>query len=260
MNRSILFILAFLLTAVPATAGIDFDVVDDYISLPDNFDDMGSQSVCAWLYVQGAGEGNFGYIFGKTPTSSINGTRFFTDDSSGSNRLVFGKHSSTNGMPQRTSNSDVFLDNTWFHACYTYDGTLNDTGIHIYINASELTYATSNSGTVAVATDAALNAYIGNREGNDRTFNGYISEFAIWTSVLTVEEISLLANSKVKGMPLQVSSSTLVAYYPMDEMPGETSADGDTFVDRKNGYNATGNDGANNTGLTMKSEEVLSYP
>lgn len=91
---------------------------------------------------------------------------------------------------------------------------------------------------------------------------GTIDEVAVWNAELTDNDISILANSKVKHMPLQISPGNIIFYLPMDDQPDGTSADGDTLVNQDNPgtANGTGNDGANNTGLTWKAEAVLSYP
>lgn len=90
---------------------------------------------------------------------------------------------------------------------------------------------------------------------------GDLDELAIWTQALSANERANLASSRIKYMPLQIQPANLKAYWPMDDEPDGTSADGDTLRDLSgNGNDGTGDDGANNTGLTWKAEEVLSYP
>lgn len=92
--------------------------------------------------------------------------------------------------------------------------------------------------------------------------NLIVNDVAIWKGVaVSGAELSLSYNSRVKHMPLQIQPLNLVAYLPMDDGQDGTSADGATVSDMSgNGNNGTGDDGANNTGLTWKAEEVLSYP
>jgi len=69
----------------------------------------------------------------------------------------------------------------------------------------------------------------------------------------------------VKGIAKQIQPSNLRLYWPLDEVADGTSADGSTFRDEEDGdkdgdKDGTGDDGANNTGLTARAGEVLSYP
>lgn len=92
-------------------------------------------------------------------------------------------------------------------------------------------------------------------------WDGGICEVAVWDVALSDHGIEQLALSRLKGMPLQIQPSNLVMYLPMDDEPDGTSFDGDTAWDRSGtGNDGTGDDGGNNTGLTAKAEEVLSYP
>ena len=92
--------------------------------------------------------------------------------------------------------------------------------------------------------------------GQDGFFPGRISEFAIFNKALTQAQITLLANSKVKGIPLQIGD--LALYLPMDDHPHNNTADtanGLVFKDQS----GTGNDGTA-SGCNAQAEEVLSYP
>jgi hypothetical protein len=84
---------------------------------------------------------------------------------------------------------------------------------------------------------------------------------AVWNVALTSTELSLLFNSKIKGMPLQIRPSNLVLYHSMDEGFIGASADTDTLQDLS-GNNNDGNpdNGANNTGMSWVGETILSYP
>ena len=73
-------------------------------------------------------------------------------------------------------------------------------------------------------------------------------------------EISLLNSSKVRSTPLMIKPSNLKMYITLDNLAEGSSANGATLSDRKqSGFNGTGDDGANNTGLTAIAEESLSY-
>ena len=57
------------------------------------------------------------------------------------------------------------------------------------------------------------------------------------------------------------SVNSLVGYWPLDDCSDGTSGDAVAFVDRSGmGNNGTGDNGANNTGLTCRDSSYLSYP
>ena len=86
-----------------------------------------------------------------------------------------------------------------------------------------------------------------------------VSEVAIWSTDLTADQAKQLS-SGVKGTVKGIASANLVAYYPLDDIPSGQSGDAVTFRDETgNGHDLTGNDGANNTGLTSLAEASMSY-
>ncbi len=86
-----------------------------------------------------------------------------------------------------------------------------------------------------------------------------ISEYAVWSSQLSTDQVSLL-NSGIKGTVLGIDRPNLLAYIPLDDYPDNQSVDGLTFRDdSNNGIILTGDDGGNNTGLNSFAESVMSY-
>ena len=260
----IALLLAVCPISAPAYGGVDFDLVDDDISIGSgsSIDDVVPVTICARLLVEGNGESNLGYIYGKVSSGSTAGPRFFTDDSSGTNRLSFGLSSTgTSAAPNRTSNDNAYTDNQFFVACARKsDTSVNANTISIFVNGTEVSYSSTNDGSTALASDAALTAVIGNRVGTDRTFNGIIDDFVKIGASLTDAQISDLSNAMLRYYAINKYQSSVKAYIPLDDQPDGASGDGDTFFDRSgNGNNGTGSDGSNNTGLTAKAS-TLSYP
>jgi hypothetical protein len=160
----------------------------------------------------------------------------------------------------RVAGSTDVVDGTWYHIVETYDGSRNASGVNLYVNAvEEGSIQTDALTTDTIVTNEPLR--IGAKKNNGVPFDGSLTEIAMWSVELTQAEVSQLYNSRIKGMPLQIQSSSLIAYWPMDDGADGTSADGQTFKDLSGtGNDGTGDDGANNSGLTNKGEEVLSYP
>ena len=221
-------------------AGIDFDGGDDYVngSITPITDTVCTLS--AWINPDSGGENNEGRIVSiSTPGY---GTLFLWPNS----RI---KAAFANSYPNENNSvsSTTYSIGSWQHVLVTYD---NASAPKIYLNGVEVSYS-SRSFAGAVTADPA-NFIIGTNDTDGTyTFDGKIAEVAVWDVALTPTEIAQLANAQIKDMPLQIQPSNLKGYWPMDDGPEGTSADGDTVRDASgNGNNGIGNDGANNTGLT----------
>jgi len=149
------------------------------------------------------------------------------------------------------------VTNTWSHVLVTGDGTTNFTGIHIYVNGAEISYGSTANG-VTLTDNSADPIIIGNNDAGTVSFNGQISEVAVWTSVLTAAQIAALYNGRgVHGTPLQTSFSTLQAYWPLDDFGDGTALSGTgTVHDRSvNAFN-----GSQTNGPIGKASSIVSYP
>ena len=236
-------------------AGVDFDGADDVISLPTSsivFNAGNPFSFSCWVYWGRSGSNAAEFLYGGSQDWSgkielNHDWKFLYFASDGDTPIT--SYSDDNAVPL----------NTWSHLVVTWDGSVTSTNVKFYVNGSLITYQGGQNG-VNLGSDTGVK-YLGNRNDGARPFDGIMNEVALWDVVLSATDITLLAKSKVKGMPLQIQPANLVLYLPMDDVADNTSADGSTFVDRSGtGNNGTGDDGANNTGLTSKAEEVLSYP
>src|SRR6185295_11848793 len=239
---------------------VNFDGTDDVISCGTNmlFPVNGtSVSISAWINPVNAGAGSAGRIFGQEINANV-GPRFYVSNNGGGN--IAPRVTIASSVADFNVQTSVQLTaNVWSHVLFTWDGSLTASNLHIYINGTEVSYSGQTNGTVFTDNSGAT-ARIADRPTGGRAFNGSITELAIWHSVLSSTDIYLLANSRLKGIPLSISPSNLKAYWPLDDQPNGTSGDGDTFYDLSgNANHGTGNDGANNTGLTAYAEEILSY-
>ena len=259
IGRLIHLSLAICLFFSHARAGVDFDVLDDRINAGSDasLDNLGPLTFSAWINANSLGEGGEdGRIMGKSPGSNWARLAFLIS----SNRLCFGIDLSSVDLYRCTANN-AFSLSAWEHLLVTWDGTITDaTTIKIYVGGVEATYGISQNGSGSYD-DSADDFLVGNNTIFDSTFDGIISEVVVWDVVITATEIELLGKSRVKGMPLQIQSSGLVLYLPLDDCSDGDSGDAVTFTDQSGtGNDGTGDDGENNTGLTCKAEEVLSYP
>lgn len=166
------------------------------------FDDLGSQTILCYCRPTGSGGGGFAYMYGKTPTGSINGPRFFIDHNSGSPLPTFGSSSSTKaGFPTRPGTANSAVYNSWGHYAVTWDGSLDSTNLIVYagvgtdladVSASD---TSTNDGTGSVSSDAANPAFLMNRYGLGREFIGDVAYIAVWDSVLTLTQLQNAQNN-----------------------------------------------------------------
>ena len=258
--RKIVIALVFILLLNPISfSGVTFDLADDSVDLGSSNDNLSKITISAWVYPVSEGEGGVGTIYIKDAAGTTRHDFRFDN----TNNLFFRIGRATS-PESKTTDNNVLPNGAWAHVAVVWDGTLGDylNDIKIYVNGTEAGTNTGNNGSGARTDDNTATEHIGNRAGDTQTWDGQITEFAIWEDDLNATEISLLASSKVKGIPLQIRPSTLKVYLPMNEVSDGASADGVSFINQKNPgtSNGTGDNGANNTGLTGAAEGVLSYP
>jgi len=249
------YLLIFMLLCTSCHAGVDFDGTDDVVSLPASsvvFNSGNPFSFSCWVYWGRSGSSSLEYLYAGSQDWS--GVIQINHDW---NFIFFSCDGDTEINTE--SNDDAVPLNTWSHIVVTWDGSVTATNVKFYVNGSLIAHQSNQNG-VNLSSDTGVK-YLGNRNDGARPFDGIINEVALWSAVLSATEITILAKSKVKGIPLQIQPANLVMYLPLDDEADGTSADGDTFVDRSgSGYEGTGVDGGNNTGLTARAEEYLSYP
>jgi len=230
-------------------AGIDFDGTDDYVTVADDASlDVTTISISVWIFWDDDGDVNEGIVSHANNSLGSNGWWFSISGSS------------ANDIQFTFADTDFFSSGAistgeWTHLAVTYDGS----NVRFYKNGNA-DGVTASSASITNSADTFKIGREYNVYGTTAYLNGQITDLAVWSAVLTAGEIELLADSKIKRMPLQIQPTNLNGYWPMNDEPDGSSADGNTFIDQSgNGNNGTGDDGANNTGLTAKAEEVLSY-
>ena len=123
----------------------------------------------------------------------------------------------------------------------------------VFLNGvSQTVTETSTPNNTISWLNAILN--IGADNGDLGDFDGKISEFAWWNSQLTDPQCTQLTLAKVKGLPLQISPSTLQNYWPMDEVAEGVTITNSTLRDYKGTNNLTADSGIG------AAETFISYP
>lgn len=243
--KKLLAILCGLMLVLPSRAGVQF-ATDDFAATPSISWAGGPITIAVWVRPESAAVA--ASLFGLQNNAASRMQCHFWSDGN-----LYWDYGAIGTSPGRVVASYSAHVNTWMHLTLTSDGAGGAGGQKIYLNGS---LAASGNAATAGAVSGIFELGRWSDSGVNRYFTGQMKEFRIYNRALSDTEISVLANSKMKGPMF----SGLIHYWPLDDQPDGTSGDGDTFKDRAGSADATGNDGANNAGLTAKAEDTLSYP
>lgn len=252
------FLICFVFP-IPAFCGVSFDNSDDAIEVTNLTGYYDQTTWALWVKPGGFGESSLGRFFEKRKSSGQS-VLLYID---GANKKICFDRVWNSVSEWCTPNDSWGTDKNgvWGFVVVTYDQTSTSNDPIIYINgvSQSLTETVSPSGSLTNTADPYV---IGNRLNDTaRTFYGVISEFYVWGTILTQSDIDILYKSKIKGMGLQISPTNLKTSLSLSDKTGGISTDGIEFYDQSGNNNyGVGNDGADNTGLTAVSEEVLTYP
>ena len=228
---------------------LDFDGVNDLVNCNSAavINNVVSKTLSCWLKADNYGEGNLGNMFAKLNWN-------FRVDSSGAlnYRNVFSV--GTLGVWRSAVNS--FNTGSWTHVAVTYVRSSTSNIPTFFINGSSQTTTTVIQ-PVGSANAENTSAYVlGNNAAAAATFDGKLEEMAFYNAVLTAEDILRLATSRIRGTPLMVAASNLIAYHPLDEFPDGATASG-TSSNRDRSANI--NHGTPTNSPVGRASQVLSY-
>ena len=174
--------------------GVLFDGANDRLnispdaSINDIFDSGGSVFVVLNATTEGE---DIGRVFSKySNDGDTNGcVLYLNDDSAGfASAILQQGFSTTNGI---WSVTDAVEYGSPTIILITYDNSSTSNDPVFYVNSK--TPSTVTEGTTPVGSfksDTAMDLTIGNSEGTNRTFDGYIFELGVWKKVLSTSEIS----------------------------------------------------------------------
>lgn len=230
--------------------GVEFDGVDDKIDAGDatKFFSATPTNVSFFILVKIDNISDGGSLLNVTDGNELRWGFWFNNVGT-----VF-RFSMDSAATDAVSSSAISVS-TWYSLVGVYEGGHSTEKVRLYQDGIKQTIANPS----ATAITSSFSLVFGAKEDNSFSFTGSIAEAATWDGLLTEAEITLLANAKTRLVPLQIQPSNLTGYWTLDDHPDGSGVDGSTFLDRIGTGNGTGNDGANNTGLTAKAEEVLSY-
>lgn len=135
-------------------------------------------------------DGNEGIIEKTNEFGGDNDGRGWGMNISGDEMMVRFDHIEvTNGITKTTDGANL-QPNTWYHMVYTYDGSVDESGLKFYLNGSHFAAETLISNTLndTFATTRPL------RFGA-RGYVGHLDEIAVYAKELSAAEVSSLYNS-----------------------------------------------------------------
>ena len=109
----------------------------------------------------------------------------------GNNQLSFIADFASTNLDKRSSAAVLTL-NQWQHVALTWDGSSSASGVHFYVNGTEVAYTTNQSGSGTRVPDDTEDLRVGNNESGTRTFDGAIDEVRVYNRALAQSEIQSL--------------------------------------------------------------------
>ncbi|SFF76473.1 Por secretion system C-terminal sorting domain-containing protein [Salegentibacter agarivorans] len=187
------------ITFPPSCSQLNFDGIDDFVDLGDNYNINSSFSIEAWV-----------------KPHSISGTKTILSKRSADNMNAGYDLFLNNGSPTfRVNNKSVVSGkkiNTdrWFHIAAVYN---QGSVLRIYIDGIEIQTNTTNIPQSIGATETP--ALIGAAFTADETieskdhFEGYIEEVRLWNTAISIEQIRFFMNQRLEKDGANVSGTVL---------------------------------------------------
>ncbi|PYS23626.1 MAG: hypothetical protein DMF72_08740 [Acidobacteria bacterium] len=201
----------------PLGAALDFDGVDDYVSVPNNAALHPTTAITMEAWVKPMGGGNYARIADNESVQLL---------AVNLNKRFKWQVATANGANSVGDISD-FVNGTWYHVAGTYDGST----VRLYVNGV-LVGSTPLTGAITASTQALLLGF-----GYDPYFlQGQMDEFRLWNRALCQDEIQAHMNCE-----LIANETGLIAYYKFNQgSAGGSNPSVNTLTDSSpNGFTGT---------------------
>lgn len=232
---------AILNSATPFTntKSVDFDGVDDHITMGNVLDFSKTDSFSFSCWIKRDALGSEQVILGKIDNASPYKGYELALLSGNTYRVMF-RHSNPSYQRFIRNSSSTIADTNWHHIAFTYDGSASPTGINLYLDGS-----LDNGSTTGTISSDMTNSFpfcISSRNQATAFYSGLVDEVGVFNSELSASDITAIYNS---GTPLSLSSYSPLASYRM--------GDGDTFPTLTD----NGSGGNNGTMTNMVSGDIV---
>lgn len=226
---------------------VDFDGIDDYMSVPDSNDlSFGNAStdsafsISAWIKNDSIGATQR-IVTKASSTSSIE--YMFTIN--GSNQLGLYLYDGSSGNRIGATTNVALSSGVWYHVVATYDGNGANTGINLYVDTNTGTRSLDSAGSYVAMHNTSDPVRVGSLSYTSQYFDGKIDGVAIFNYELSAANVSTIYNSGEVG---DISSLSPVAHWRMGDNDGGT---GTTIT---NQGSASGIDGTLTNGPTFSTD------
>lgn len=184
-------------------------------------------TISKWVYLDAYAPGGGGSYFWHCDTLVPSGTfrHYFRVREAADGDLVLTVAGNPSGVSRRT-NSGLLPLGVWTNVIATYDGGTVQTGIHIYVNGTEATYAAGANFSGSFYDGGGFWTIGGNAVDSARSTDGRIHKDQVWSRVLTSDEIAFLAAG---GDPATITTGKVFAA-PYDTSTDATDINGATLT------------------------------
>ena len=135
--------------------------------------------------------------------------------------------------------------------------------IRVSVNGNDFvtTSVSFGSSTWADSNDQTLIDTINGLAGTGYFADIQVSSICVYNKILTMDNIQKIYQARTMYVDTQIGGENVTVYYPLYDLADDQPGNGRVFKDQSgNRINGIGDDGANNSGLIGKAEEVLSFP
>src|SRR3990167_8938030 len=239
-----------MLVCSPVQAGVDFDGVDDTIDIASTLgiDVDGVGAMVCRIYIQDTAESGAFFHIGEA-TGACPGDDGFaigvgsgTFDSDGNEAI---------GLKSCIGwcDGNDAIGTGWHTVGFNWNTPAGNFVEAFIDGVSGTSYTCGDPAT------AQNSSTIGGEGSGARNFDGIISWCAAWNATLGADEHLNLHNPKNARIALQIKPGNLKGLYVFDDCADGSACNGTSFSDMSSTRaNGTGNDGADNSGLTGSAE------
>ncbi len=186
-----------------AGSGVDFDGVDDYLTLPYTLTQSADFSFAAWVYWRGGASGQPIFSFGQDADNAL----WFSPGVDGQAQFMLLQNS---GVLSDVITADALPTNTWVHLALVVEG---DAG-RIYLDGVQTTDVITL--TVPLTGVVRTQNFLGRSQtGSAPSFNGRLDSLVILPRALSDREVQTLAAGPVVGV-----TQVEVSFTPLWAVPG----------------------------------------
>ena len=222
-----------------AWAGVNFNGSSDYVTVPDNASggpqiEPGADDFVIYMRFSSDSATDAFQVMackGDTPTYGCQGSnddegyRVALSPTGGTVGCYIADNSI--GFVSVQGTSDVTDTNIHTVVC-NFDRSAN---LEVFVDGTSENTGSITSQSATVFSGDPLEIGRRGKSGAENYFDGTVYEYAFWVgTLLTQQEIDLLADSNVMNMPCQIQPSSLSFYLSLNDEPDGTSTDSDDFV------------------------------